>query len=260
MSYSGFAGRRANSLARIAPPLPSNRLGPNPGEAISVVLADHAALMHLAIRSMLATSDRYSLAATAGTIAAAEQLIRRVRPGLLICETDIAGDSGLGLCRWVRQVSTGTAVVILTGRDEPLLARSALAAGARGYLLKDTAPDHLVAGLDRAVAGMIVVDGRLGASRIDDLRVDPADEFGFSRREREVLMELVGGLDNKSIARSLCIAEDTVKSHVKAIFRKLGARDRAHAVALILGTAVPTAPLTRTAQRRPLVPVRVAGR
>ncbi len=48
---------------------------------------------------------------------------------------------------------------------------------------------------------------------------------------------MLAGFGNKTIARRLCISEDTVKSHVKAIFRKLGARDRAHAVALALGTA-----------------------
>ena len=52
-----------------------------------------------------------------------------------------------------------------------------------------------------------------------------------------MLAEVLAGLDNKRIAERLCISEDTVKSHVKAIFRKLGARDRAHAVALALGTA-----------------------
>jgi DNA-binding NarL/FixJ family response regulator len=204
------------------------------------VLADQAVLMHIAVRALLAANSRYSIIAAASTIVAAEQLVSRVRPGLLICETDIGGESGLDLCRWARRVSAATRVVILTTRDEPLLARSAIAAGATGYLLKDTAPDVLTASLDNAAAGLVVIDERLGTSREPSPPIDPADEVGFSRREREVLAELVGGLDNKSIADRLCIAEETVKSHMKAIFRKLGARDRAHAVALIVGTAMPS--------------------
>ena len=62
-------------------------------------------------------------------------------------------------------------------------------------------------------------------------------QFGLSRREREVLAEVLSGFGNKMIAGRLHISEDTVKSHMKAIFRKLGARDRAHAVALALGRA-----------------------
>ena len=86
------------------------------------------------------------------------------------------------------------------------------------------------------------------------MRSEAADcvaELGLSRREREVLDELMLGLDNKAIAIRLCISEDTVKSHVKAIFRKLGARDRAHAVALALGSAPPAAVAAVAAAVRP---------
>jgi DNA-binding NarL/FixJ family response regulator len=205
---------------------------------VRTVVVDEAELMHFAVRALLSTVPGYTLVASARSVGDAEQLIRRVRPDLLICDVDIAGESGIGLCRWVRQASPATSVAILTSRDEPLLAQSALAAGAHGYLLKDSAPEDLAAYLDEAAAGMRVLDQRLGRSRLGEHRTDPTDEFGLSRREREVLGEVLAGLDNKRIADRLCISEDTVKSHVKAIFRKLGARDRAHAVALALGTAV----------------------
>jgi DNA-binding NarL/FixJ family response regulator len=205
---------------------------------VRTVVVDEAELMHFAVRALLSTVPGYTLVASARSVGDAEQLIRRVRPDLLICDVDIAGESGIGLCRWVRQASPATSVAILTSRDEPLLAQSALAAGAHGYLLKDSAPEDLAAYLDEVAAGMRVLDQRLGRSRLGEHRTDPTDEFGLSRREREVLGEVLAGLDNKRIADRLCISEDTVKSHVKAIFRKLGARDRAHAVALALGTAV----------------------
>ena len=153
--------------------------------------------MHMALRALLSAHSRYSIIAAADTVAVAEQLVIRVRPGLLICETEIGGESGLGLCRWARRASPATRVVILTSRDEPLLARSAVAAGATGYLLKDTAPAVLTACLDQAAAGRVVIDERLGASREPARPIDPADEVGFSRREREVLAELVAGLDNR---------------------------------------------------------------
>jgi DNA-binding NarL/FixJ family response regulator len=254
------AGAAAGTLPRTGPlspsPVSSGPVSPGsgrsaplpgrPGTALTrAVLADEAPLMHLAVRSVLAGMPGYVLSGAAASVAEAEQLVRRVRPELLISEATISGESGIGLCRWARQVSPRTTVVILTLRDEPLLVRSALAAGALGFLLKDSPAESLMAGLRQARFGIQAMDERLGQTRPRPGGSDSAAEFGLSRREREVLDEIVLGFDNKFIAARLCISEDTVKSHVKAIFRKLGARDRAHAVALALGSA--TAALPRQA-------------
>lgn len=205
-----------------------------------MVLADPAALMHMALRALFASSPRYSVVAAAENVHAAERLVTKAQPALLVCDVDIIGGSGLDLCRRTRRVSPGTRVVFLTGRDEPRLARSAIAAGATGYLLKDTAPEIIAASLDLITAGEVVMDARLGTSHASSLPIAVLLDGQFSRRESEVLAELSRGLDNKSIAELLCIAEETVKTHVKAVFRKLGARDRAHAVALALGAATAT--------------------
>jgi DNA-binding NarL/FixJ family response regulator len=210
-------------------------------EVVTVVLADPAVLMHMALRALLATNSRYSVIAAVSSAAAAEHLVSRVRPALLVCDVDILGEARLDLSWWTRCVSAATRVVFLTSRDEPRLAESAIVAGAAGYLLKDTAPEVIAASLDRVTAGEVVLDARLGTTRAAALPVAVLLGSDFSRREGEVLTELARGLDNRSIAGQLCISEETVKSHMKAIFRKLGARDRAHAVALALGAATPTA-------------------
>jgi DNA-binding NarL/FixJ family response regulator len=210
-----------------------------PGQAklVQVVLADEAPLMHLAIRSVLATVPGFVLTASACCRAEAEQFVLRVAPDLLITDIDLAGESGVSLCRWTRQVSPRTAVVILASRDEPILVQSALQAGAAGYLLKASPPDMLIGYLRQVADGLRVLDERLGRSRPAWPGRDVITDAGLSPREREVLDEVLSGLGNRAIAQRLCISEDTVKSHVKAIFRKLGARDRAHAVALAVGTA-----------------------
>jgi DNA-binding NarL/FixJ family response regulator len=196
--------------------------------------------MHLALRALLSAHVRFSVLAAARTVLAAKQLVARTRPALLICDADISGESGLDLCRWTRRTSGETRVVVLASRDEPQLARSAIIAGAVGYLLKDSAPEALITSLDQVLGDVIVIDRRLGTSPVPLVRATSFEGTYFSRREREVLTELTGGLDNRAIANQLCISEDTVKTHMKAIFRKLGARDRAHAVALAVGTARPT--------------------
>jgi DNA-binding NarL/FixJ family response regulator len=221
--------------------MPRPASGADPDQLAGVVrtvAVDEAELIHLAVRALFSALPRYSLVASACSISQAEQAVRRVRPTVLICEADIAGESGIGLCRWTRQASPATYVAILTSRDEPLLAHSAVAAGAHGYLLKDSAPSDLMSYIEQVAAGLRVLDPRLGRTRRTHRRPSPVEDFGLSRRERDVLGEMLGGLDNKRIAERLYISEDTVKSHVKAIFRKLGARDRAHAVAVALGIAV----------------------
>ena len=236
-----LTGRRPAAAAARAAAVARPAGAARPAGTIRAVLADDAPLMHMAVRSMLAAMPGYSLVAAATTVAAAEQLIRRVRPALLICEAHIGAHSGAELCRRARFVSPATTVVLLASRDDPQLARTALAAGARGYLLKSSPPDVLAARLAQAMAGEQVLDERLGRSQ-PEAGANVADQYGLSRREREVLGELLAGLHNRAIAQRLCIAEDTVKSHMKSIFRKMGAHDRAHAVALALGSARPEVP------------------
>jgi DNA-binding NarL/FixJ family response regulator len=212
--------------------------GPLPPAVLTrAVLADDEELMHLAVRALLAAIPGFVLAGSAASVGAAEQLVRRAAPDLLICEADIRGQSGIGLAWWVRTYQPRTRVVILTGRDEPPLAQSALQAGAQGYLLKSSSPDALAVALQQVVKGHRVLDERLGYARDLSPEARRMEQAGLSPRERDVLAEVLSGFGNKMIAERLHISEDTVKSHMKAIFRKLGARDRAHAVALAVGRA-----------------------
>jgi DNA-binding NarL/FixJ family response regulator len=179
----------------------------------------------------------WEIVAAARTVREAEHLVREVRPDVLICEADMGAGSGIDLCRWALQASRETSVIILSYRDEPALARPAADSGARAYLLKSSPPGELRAGLERAMTGCWVLDHRTGRSRRPGPGVDLAAVSGLSQREREVLEHVLAGLGNRAIAERLCITEETVKSHVKSILRKLGARDRTHAVALALGMA-----------------------
>lgn len=97
--------------------------------------------------------------------------------------------------------------------------------------------------LARAARGSVVLDPRLGRRRIPPPALQAMTLETLSPREREVLAELVHGLDNRGIAARLCISEETVKSHVKAILRKLDADSRAQAMAMLLGTHLPQVPL-----------------
>jgi len=103
-------------------------------------------------------------------------------------------------------------------------------AGAVGYLLKDSAPDEVVAAVRAAARGHVPLDPRVAAAVLPAARRSPAD--ALSAREREVLRLLARGLANKQIGRSLGISERTVKvhvGHVGHVFRAIGVADRTSA-------------------------------
>jgi DNA-binding NarL/FixJ family response regulator len=106
----------------------------------------------------------------------------------------------------------------------------------RGYLLMNTSPTLLGWALLAARAGRTVVDPQIRRGEAGEVPVsrELTPEVPLTRRESDVLDELIQGQSNRQIGKNLFISEDTVKSHVKAILRKLGARDRAHAVSLVL--------------------------
>ena len=134
------------------------------------------------------------------------------------------------------QLSSEAAIVILSDRSEPMLVADLLRAGVRALLPGDMSPDQIVAGLEAAAAGLIVLNpAEVGAmfpaaepvsSPLAEL-IEP-----LTPRESEVLQMLASGLANKEIATRLAISDHTVKFHVASILGKLGAASRTEAVTL----------------------------
>jgi len=112
--------------------------------------------------------------------------------------------------------------------------------GAAGYLLKSISSDDLVRQLELVHGGATALDPGMAARAADTAARMQRDEFwpgarqGLTQRESEILSFLVNGISNRAIATRLVIGEETVKSHLRAIYRKLGVSDRAGAVATAL--------------------------
>lgn len=171
----------------------------------------------------------------------AEPLVAALDPDVVVSDVRLRGSaSGLDLCRRLVEVDPGRRVVLLSAYDDEQYLFQALRAGAAGYLLKSIDREELVRQLERAAKGETVVDpsmaGRAAASaaRLQAGEFWPGAHLSLTQRESEVLGFLVAGLSNRAIAGKLVLAEETVKSHVRAIFRKLDVNDRAGAVAVAL--------------------------
>ncbi len=136
--------------------------------------------------------------------------------------------------------SSPVPVVILSEVDDDASLLAALDRGAAGYLLSEITGEELVAALHRVSDGEIVVDGAMGGRIISRLAKgtwpvrSPLDRTGLRPRESQVLESLLEGRTNREIARNLNLGEETVKTHLRSIYRKLGARDRSQAISIML--------------------------
>ncbi|KWW99463.1 Two component transcriptional regulator [Carbonactinospora thermoautotrophica] len=171
----------------------------------------------------------------------AERLVKALDPDIVVSDVRLRGSvSGLDLCRRLAEADPKRKVVLLSAYDDEQYLFQALRAGAAGYLLKWIDGEELVRYLERAAEGETVVDptmaGRAVASaaRLQAGEFWPGAHLGLTQRESEVLGFLVAGLSNRAIASKLVLGEETVKSHVRSIFRKLDVNDRASAVAVAL--------------------------
>ena len=134
-------------------------------------------------------------------------------------------------------------VLMLTNTDDLETAAAAMRAGASGYILHGSLePEGIGSAIRACLAGGTVVSGldpwsMSRAAAVPDAPSAPADLRGLSAREAEIMDVVTRGLTNTQIARMLFLSEKTVKNHINRIFAKLGVTNRAHAVAVWLGTA-----------------------
>lgn len=209
-----------------------------------VVVDDHEMVVQ-GLKAMLAPfRGRVRVVGTAHDAVAAMETVLSLAPDIVLCDIRMAGDSGLDLCRRLHERLPEQKVVLLSVYDDEQYLFQALRAGAAGYLLKRIGGEELVRQLELAASGVTVVDatmaGRAAASaaRLERNEFWPGARLGLTHRESEVLALLVAGHSNRAVAAELVIGEETVKSHVRAVLRKLDVPDRTAAVAAALREGV----------------------
>ena len=202
-----------------------------------VLLVDGSQLITEGLRISLHRTHCFRVVGIAHTVADAARCLRSVLVDLVVTDFDVPGAGPLRTVRDTAQFRPSARVVVLSNADSPSWARAALDAGAVAYLLKTSPVAELLPLIAAAVRGApAAIDARVGSlARLPARMPPPASLSQLSAREFDVLAEMAKGMDNARIAQRLFISNDTVKTHVKAILRKLGARDRAHAVAMVLG-------------------------
>jgi DNA-binding NarL/FixJ family response regulator len=208
---------------------------PGRDRPVRTLLIDDARLILEGLRSILSRDGRFTIVGVAVTEADGLRMAHRLKPDLAIFEPFMGHGLTLDPLRALRQACTPGKVVALSRLDDLPMALETIKLGASAYVLKTSPPEDLLRSIGRALQGWTTLDPRAGSTPRPQGPARPDPGWALTRREREVLAELAQGLDNRSIADRLFISEETVKTHVKSILRKLGARDRVHAVVMALG-------------------------
>jgi DNA-binding NarL/FixJ family response regulator len=168
------------------------------------------------------------------------RVVGDLRPDVVVLDVRLGQDSGLDVCHRLLARDSACRVVFLTVYDDEQYLFQALRAGAVGYLLKRVDGRQLVEHLQAVRAGEIVIDAALAgratasAARLAAGEFWPGAHLGLTQRESEVLSLMVAGHHNRAIAARLVVGEETVKSHVSSVYRKLEVSDRSAAVATAL--------------------------
>ena len=194
---------------------------------IRVLLAEDHALVRAGLERLLATVDDIEVVGGAADGAEAVALAAELTPDVVLMDLSMPNVDGIEATRAIVAANGEVHVVVLTSLADRERILAALDAGAVGYLLKDSEPEQLIAGIRAAARGESPLDPK-AARAVLSARAT-RERADLSEREREVLGCVAEGMPNKVIARKLGISEKTVKTHLTRVFQQIGVTDRTQA-------------------------------
>ncbi len=205
---------------------------------VRVLICDDQPLVRAGVRTLLGTQPDIEVVGEAGDGAAAVAAAARLHPDVVLMDVRMPGTDGITATSRIALGDGSPRVLVLTTYDQDEYVFDALASGASGFLLKDARPEDLIAGIRSVAAGDALlapsVTRRLislfARGRAPQARQAAARLGRLTERERQILSLVSRGQSNAEIAAELYITEHTVKTHVASVLRKLGLRDRVHAV------------------------------
>jgi DNA-binding NarL/FixJ family response regulator len=198
---------------------------------IRIVLVEDHAILREGLKALIEIEADFEIVGEFGSVEQSLDGICELQPDLVVTDLELPGRSGVELLGEIQRLSPMTRKLVLTAHEDEQYIRSALNAGANGYVLKDANCAELMlairivaAGqqfLCKGIAGKILSGYLSGCASGEQLRVVPPLAPSITEREREVLTRIALGASNKSIARELGLSPKTVEKHRSNLMRKL---------------------------------------
>jgi DNA-binding NarL/FixJ family response regulator len=198
-------------------------------QRIRILCVDDHPIVREGLISIVALQPDMEIVGAAESGAAALRLFRETCPDVTLIDLRLQDTTGFDLIRNILALSPSARTIVLTSFEGDADIERALAAGAKGYVVKGMVREELLNAIRAVHAGERHVPSAIAAKLVDHLGSEK-----LTQRELDVLKEIARGKRNKEIGAELSIAEDTVKMHVKSILMKLGVNDRTEAVTIAL--------------------------
>jgi two-component system, NarL family, response regulator NreC len=215
-----------------------------PSHAIRILVCDDHRILTDAMASVIGRDGRFELVAPpVHTPQEAVERAAELRPDVVLMDVSFEQEmTGIDATREIRAAAPSTAVIIMTTHRDDRLLVEAVEAGAAAYVSKTAGADDVLAAARAVADGEVLFDARelaaimarVAKAREDDRAIDRSFER-LTETERTILDLMIEGQANDEIAAGLSVSASTVQTHVRNIVRKLGARSRAHAVAIAQG-------------------------
>ena len=212
-----------------------------------VLMVDGMTLVRQGIQRLLRDQSSIEIVGEAAGADDAADLVRRTHPDVVLLAQDMPDLETSEIIPLLKRERQDVEVIVLSDAIDEERAFEALRAGASGYILKDIFPDALVQAIHGVCSGRAIVDPYVTRQVVNRFRtlmqerarfLEPRRFADLTERELTIVAEMANGATDREIARTVRVAESTVKSHVRTILRKIGARNRTQAVAVMLRRGV----------------------
>ena len=203
--------------------------------AVSIMIFEDNDRLRDSLVYLLKSSNGYEVAGDYNNCIEADTLMRVYKPDVVLMDIDMPGVSGITGVKKIKEARPETAVIMYTVFEDDEKLFQCLCAGANGYLLKKTPPQKLFEAIQEVVEGGAPMSPSIARKVLGSFQISPrSNKYFLSAREIEVLQWLIKGYSIKSIASEMKLAFDTVRSHLKNIYRKLHVNCGKEAIAKVL--------------------------